>query len=111
MQLRKVGYKFSQIGGAFLVHYPHSSSKARREWNKLADEARAADGGKRLPSETLKEAAHTLDLEKFHRAHIDKLFLVFKKWLNENVDDESRTPMCANVDNDDYSLWVYQTNA
>jgi hypothetical protein len=37
--------------------------------------------------------------------------LVFKKWLNENVDDESRTPMCANVDNDDYSLWVYQTNA
>jgi len=49
MQLRKVGYKFSQIGGAFLVHYPHSSSKARREWNKVA----AADGGKRLPSETL----------------------------------------------------------
>ena len=49
--------------------------------------------------------------EKFHRARIYKLFLVFKKWLNENVDDESRTPMCANVNNDDYSLWVYKTNA
>lgn len=107
MQLRKVGYKFSQIGGAFLVHYPHSSSKARREWNKVA----AADGGKRLPSETLKEAAHKLDLGKFHRARMDKLFLDFKKWLNENVDDESITPMCANVDNDDFSLLVYQTNA
>ena len=111
MQLRKVGYKFSQIGGAFLVHKSYSSSKARGEWNKLADESRAADGGKRLPSETHKEAAHTLDLGKFHRARIYKLFLVFKKWLNENVDDESRTPMCANVNNDDYSLWVYITNA
>ena len=97
MQLCKVGYKFSQIGGAFLVHYPHSPSKALREWNKVA----AADGGKRLPSETLKEAAHTLDLGNFHRFRIEKLFLDFNGWLNENVDDESKTPMCANVDNDD----------
>ncbi len=111
MQLRKVGYKFSQIGGAFLVHYPHSFSKARQEWNKLADELRAANGKKMLPSEALKEAAQKLDLGKFQRARMDKLFLDFKKWLDENVDDESKTPMCANVDNDDFSLLVYQTNA
>jgi hypothetical protein len=111
MQLRKVGYKFSQIGGAFLVHYPHSSSKARREWSKLSDGSRAANGGKTIPSDAPEEAAHKLDLGKFHRARIDKLFLDFKQWLNENVDDESRTPMCANVDNDDNLLWVHQTNA
>ncbi len=55
MQLCKVGYKFSQIGGVFLVDYPHSSSKACQEWNKLSDESRAADGKKRRPSEALNE--------------------------------------------------------
>ncbi len=114
MQLRKVGYKFSQIGGAFLIHYPHSASKARRDWNKLSDkldQLRETDDEKRSPNKALKEAAHIIDVEKFHRVHSDKLSLDFKKWLNENVDDESRTPLCENMGNDDHLLWVLQTNA
>jgi hypothetical protein len=114
MQLCKVGYKFSQIGGAFLIHYPHDFSKACQDWNKLSDELdelRETDGKKRSPNEALKEAAHIIDVENFYRAHIDKLILDFKKWLNENVDNESRTPRCENMDNDDHLLWVLQTNA
>ena len=114
MQLRKVGYKFSQIGGAFLIHYPHSASKARREWNKLSDkldELRETDDKQRSPNEALKEAAHIIEVENFQRVHADMLFLDFKKWLNETVDDESRTPLCENMDNDDHLLWVLQTNA
>ncbi len=111
MHLRKVGYIFSQIGGAFFIHYPHSQSKARIEWSKLSDELKNVTKDDQRPqSEFLKEVAHKVDLQIFSRARTDKKFLDFKKWLNENVNDKSRTPMCANVDNDDHSVWVHQTN-
>jgi hypothetical protein len=71
MQLHRVGYIFSQIGGAFLIHYPHSSSKSRKEW----------------------ERADNIDWEQSKRAHVDALFLDFKKWLYVKVEDKSRTPM------------------
>jgi hypothetical protein len=110
MHLRKVGYKFSRIGGAFFIHFPHFHSKARDEWSKLLYEVKTTDDDQRPPIEIFKKAAHKVDLQKFSRARTDKLFLDFKKWLNENVDDKSRTPMCANMNNDDYSLLVHQTN-
>lgn len=34
MQLRRSGYIFSQIGGAFLVHYPHRESASKKLWAK-----------------------------------------------------------------------------
>ena len=102
MQLRKVGYKFTQIGGSFLVHYPHWASKAREEWSYkpevLEDE--------KVTGKLLEQHAHEIDLSQFKRARIDELFLVFKRWLNENVEDNSRTPICEDAQNDDYFLWV-----
>jgi hypothetical protein len=103
MQLRKVGYKFTQIGGAFLVHFPHYESKAREEWNyrpKVLINKKKS--GKRL-----KRHADEIVWSQFKRARVDELFLAFKRWLNENVEDTSRTPMCEDVLNDDYTLWVH----
>ena len=117
MQLRRVGYKFSQVGGAFLVHYPHLDSKSRLEWNKrpiddaAAASASASDGGGRgggAPVAFDGETADKFDWGKFKRARVDALFYDFKRWLEENVPDDSRVPKCEDALNDDYSLWVHR---
>ncbi len=100
MQLRRVGYKFSQVGGAFLVHYPHLDSKSRLEWNKrpiddAAASASASDGGGRgggAPVAFDGETAVKFDRGKFKRARVD----------------DSRVPKCEDAQNDDYSLWVHR---
>jgi hypothetical protein len=110
MQLRRAGYKFSQIGGAFLVHYPHLDSKAREEWNKSPENlAIPAKVAAKAAGKVLKHP-DKIDLSQFKRARVDALFLDFKRWLNENVQDESRTPKCPNAQNDDYSLWVHPSD-
>jgi hypothetical protein len=110
MQLRRVGYKFSQIGGAFLVHYPHLDSKAREEWNKRPEVlTKSAKVAAKAANEVLKHA-NKVDLTQFKRARVDALFLDFKRWLNENVQDSHRTPKCPNAQNDDYSLWVHPSD-
>ena len=104
MQLRKVGYQFSQLGGAFLVHYPHLDSASRIEWNKKPEPL--ASVSSKVARTVLEEKAAEVDLAQFKRARIDSLFIKFKEWLNDNVHDEARTPKCTDAQNDDYSLWV-----
>lgn len=99
MHLRRSGYLFSQLGGAFLVHYPHLDSKARLEWN-------------RKPKAMEKHGASAADLSKidlstFKRARVDALFLDFKEWLDGTVEDESRVSLCEDTLNDDVRLWVH----
>ncbi len=110
MQLRRVGYKFSQIGGAFLVHYPHLDSKAREEWNKKPEDLPETAKVAAKAAGKVLHHADKIDLSQFKRARVDALFLDFKRWLNENVQDESRTPKCPNAQNDDYSLWVHPSD-
>ena len=104
MQLRRSGYLFSQIGGAFLAHYPHLESKARIEWSKkpAAMETRG-HSAKRL----LEDKDHDIDWRSFKRARTDALFLDFKEWLDGTVEDESRVPMCKEALNDDDKLWAH----
>jgi hypothetical protein len=104
MQLRKVGYQFTQLGGAFLVHYPHLDSASRIEWNKKPEPL--ASVSSKVARTVLEEKAAEVDLAQFKRARIDSLFIKFKEWLNDNVHDEARTPKCTDAQNDDYSLWV-----
>lgn len=107
MHLRKVGYKFTQLGGAFLVHYPHLDSASRIEWNKKP--AAIANVASKVARTVLEEKAAEVDLAQFKRARIDSLFIQFKEWLNNNVHDEARTPKCTDAQNDDYSLWVHSS--
>lgn len=105
MQLRRAGYLFSQLGGAFLVHYPHLDSNSRLEWNKQPKEMKE----RRAPaSDVVKNTAEDVDWQSFKRARIDALFLDFKEWLAENVEDDARVPKCDDAANDDKHLWVHK---
>ncbi len=105
MQLRRAGYLFSQLGGAFLVHYPHLDSNSRLEWNKQPKEMKE----RRAPaSDVVKNTAEDVNWQSFKRARIDALFLDFKEWLVENVADDARVPKCDDAANDDKLLWVHK---
>ena len=99
MQLRRTGYVFSQLGGVFLVHYPHLNSASRLEWDKKPKELQ----------DTPLEVARTrkkIDWSSSKRAQVDALFVDFKEWL-DGREDASRVPMCADALDDDARLWVH----
>ena len=102
MQLRRAGWLYTQLGGAFLVHYPHLDSQARLEWNK---KPKAMEKYHYSASELQED--ENIDWGSFKRARVDALFLDFKEWLDGTVEDESRTPMCDDALNDDVRLWVH----
>jgi len=104
MQLRRAGYLFSQLGGVFLVHYPHLDSKARREWDK---KPYAMEKYHKTAGQLLKKPKEDIDWGSFKRARVDALFLDFKEWLDGTVEDQSRVPMCEDALNDDVRLWVH----
>lgn len=107
MQLRRSGYMFSQLGEAFLVHYPHLDSKSRLQWNKAPKQLRRVDST-RVGDVLEGKEGKNIDLFEYKRARVDALFLDYKDWLNDNVQDESRVPMCKNALNDDIRLWVHR---
>lgn len=66
MHLRRAGYSFSQVGGAFLTHYPHADSKSKKVWNSNG---------------------------RVKRDTVDALFGNFTSWLL-TLPDEQRMPLC-----------------
>ena len=70
MQVRRAGYKFSQVGGAFVTHYPHAESSSKKLWN---------------------------DKEHDKREAVDAIFDEFNSWLL-TLPDEQRLPLCPPVD-------------
>jgi len=108
MQLRRAGYLFSQLGGAFHVHYPHLDSQARLEWNKKPEamEKYGKSVSQLLEKENNGEG-EDIDWGSFKRARVDALFLDFREWMNNNVEDEARVPKCEDALNDDVRLWVH----
>jgi len=107
MQLRRSGYMFSQLGEAFLVHYPHLDSKSRLEWNKKPKELENVHST--LVVDVLEsDKERSIDLLSYKRARVDALFLDYKDWLRDYVEDTSRVPMCENALNDDVRLWIHR---
>jgi hypothetical protein len=107
MQLRRSGYLFSQLGEAFLVHYPHLDSDSRMKWDEKPPLLQGVDStevGDVLDS----EKGANIDMSSFTRARIDALFLDYRDWLRDNIEDVSRVPMCDNALNDDVRLWVHR---
>ena len=103
MQLRRTGYLFSQLGGAFLVHYPHLDSPSRIEWNKKPE---ALEKGAAI-SQVIETSKGKIDWAAYKRARVDSLFVEYRKWLEESVEDVSRVPMCSNALNYDIKLWAH----
>ncbi len=95
MQVIASGYIFSQVGGAYLVHYPHLDSASRQLWN-----------GKLETDSPEKDKSHKMEDSK--RGQIDKLFVDFKNWLDSAIDSEElqRMHFCEDAQDDDSKLWV-----
>lgn len=95
MQLRRSGYKFSQLGESFVVHYPHLDSKARMHWN----------GGSK--GQQLRRKPQKSQYLDYKRGQIDKRFLEFRSWLEASIPDETVVGKCKSGSlDDDEKLWV-----
>lgn len=94
MQVIASGYVFSQVGRAYLMHYPHLDSASRQLWN-----------GHGRASKTIK--TRKTDSK---RGQVDKLFVDFKRWLEETIPEElQRLEACEDAQDDDTKLWVETT--
>lgn len=106
MHMRHTGYQFAQLGGAFLVHYPHKDSGSRLEWDKVPKELEFDRTAKHMKEARDGGVLDTVEFTKFKRGQIDALFVQFRKWLREEVEDVSRVPLCHDAMDDDAKLWV-----
>lgn len=96
MQMRREGWKFWQLGDGFVVHYPHLDSKSRMRWN----------GGENGIQLTKPNEKDHVNWTAYKRGQIDKTFVDFKRWLDENIPDKAVVPLCDDALNDDEKLWI-----
>jgi Glycosyl-transferase for dystroglycan len=99
MHMRWAGYKFSQLGGAYLVHYPHLDSKSRMEWN-VSPKQHAR----------MNEDQSSEDWAAYKRGRVDATFVDFRTWLQRDVPDETKVPKCHNAEDDDARLWIHRSS-
>ena len=99
MQVIASGYVFSQVGGAYLVHYPHLDSASRQIWNGSKTDSPTSKKHKKSNKQQSKQT-------KRHK--IDKLFVDFKAWLDETIiaKGNQRMEACEDAQDDDSKLWV-----
>ena len=113
MQVAASGFVFSQVGGAYLVHYPHAISKSRQDWNRapkeLVSSASASSGNNKNNYSVRRPKASdgNLGFEKYHRGRVDDLYIRFKEWLKESIpSSEARLGLCTDAQDDDSKLWI-----
>jgi hypothetical protein len=104
MQVIRRGYRLSQVGGAYLVHYPHLDSTSRQVWNEAPEPLKVGDQGQvRKP----KKNDGNLHLADYKRGQVDQLFLEFRKWLEDSIPETvSRLHPCQSAQDDDSKLWI-----
>jgi hypothetical protein len=111
MQLTRMGYRLSQVGGVFLVHYPHLDSKSRMTWNEAPKELiDTTDKGQKRIRRPPKKEAGSIDFDNFKRGQVDKTFAEFRKWLQANIPDQRRLEKCNDATDDDARLWIQRPN-
>ncbi len=106
MQVIRRGYKLSQVGDAFVVHYPHLDSEARTKWNEAPDALKIPLRDKTVQIRRPKKSDGNLNLGSYKRGKVDRLFVDFRNWLEEYVPDTSRMGMCNKAQDDDSKLWL-----
>lgn len=106
MQVMRRGYALSQVGGAFVVHYPHLDSAARTKWNEAPKELQIPLKDKTIQVRKPKKSDGNLNLHSYKRGQVDQLFVAYRKWLEEQVPDDSRVGMCEKAQDDDSKLWI-----
>ena len=109
MQLIRSGYGLAQIGGAFLVHYPHLDSKSRMHWNEAPKElvVKNQEGKPQFIRRPEQKDAGVVDFGNYKRGQVDATFVEFRNWLEEHVpEDKRRVPRCKDAQDDDSKLWI-----
>ena len=107
MQVVASGYVFSQVSGAFLVHYPHAISDSRQEWNNAPKELQQGSKDGNYNVRKPKKSDGNLGFENFHRGKVDDLYVRFKQWLKDTIPNrKARMTMCENFQDDDNKLWI-----
>ena len=102
LHLRRLGYSFSVVGHAWVVHWPHNKSESKRSWNR-----RSKFKGK-ISTELTEEDDNDENL--YHREKMDKLFIKFKAWLQSSVETDGETEVCEGAPDDDKALTVVLAN-
>ena len=106
MHMRHVGYNFAQLGGAFLIHYPHKDSGSRLEWDKTPLELQFDRNANTMRKARDEGRFNDINFTSYKRGQIDQLFVQFRSWLQNEVEDNSRVSLCENSMDDDAKLWV-----
>ena len=70
-QLRRTGYKLFQMGGTFVVHFPHAKSTSFKKWEK--------------------ERKHVVEKSE---VSVNKIAALFQQWMEDNVPNQSVLPEC-----------------
>lgn len=110
MQLIRSGYVLSQVGGVFVVHYPHLDSESRQHWNEAPDELKVfKKDDKDHVSPQVRKPNQTdthMNFKFYKRGQVDQLFVKYRQWLQKEVPDESRISLCEDHQDDDSKLWL-----
>jgi hypothetical protein len=97
--LRRVGYVFQQLGQAFVIHYPHDKSPAKRAWMEFENQP-----GIDLKTSFNKDTM-TDEWANLKRVQMDEVFVQFRNWLSVLPTTGVRTPRCGNWNATDQALW------
>jgi hypothetical protein len=99
LHLLRLGYNFQQVGGVFVVHFPHEESKSKQVWKR---HPKALKNWYDNPA-TKNVTANLLD---FKRGEVDRYFIEFRRWLEQEIPDETKLGRCENWADQDHRLWI-----
>ena len=108
MQVIRSGFVFAQLGGVYVIHYPHPLSSSRMNWNtapkQLQQQQQHQNYNVRRPKQS---DGDTINFQNYKRGQTDLLYLEFKNWLEETIPSTNiRVPMCHTAQDDDNKLWI-----
>lgn len=114
MQVIASGYTLSQVGGIYLVHYPHLDSNSRMHWNEAPQQLRVpVVTNDQTPKEAVynvrrpKKSDGDLEFGRFKRGQVDQLYDAFLEWLAQTIPASSaRLFLCESAQDDDSKLWI-----
>ena len=109
MQTIASGYVLSQVGGAFLVHYPHLDSNSRQHWNQAPKQLQQGKSDKQgeFNIRRPKKTDGDLHFAEYKRGQVDQLYVQFRDWLAATIPaSKRRLRLCDSAQDDDGRLWL-----
>jgi hypothetical protein len=109
MQTIASGYVLSQVGGAFLVHYPHLDSNSRQHWNQAPKQLQQGQPDRKgeFNIRRPKKTDGDLHFAEYKRGQVDQLYVEFRDWLAATIPaSKRRLQFCDSAQDDDGKLWL-----